>query len=173
MVICLHCQDDCHVFICLRQFSFNFSRSRSVYLFEEAKRRVKWVMTLNLWLWNLIHMSIQVRSYWALVSKPQAFFLSFLVNFLIEISLVSFSLSLFLDSMMIIHLPLQNRNPVLYPCFYTLSPKCQSNLKLKGYQFNYNLAQYKTITVVKIKDILNAMCVVCCSGEKWYLVVRT
>lgn len=41
-----------------------------------------------------------------------------------------------------------------------------------GFQFSYNL-QHITITLVKIKGILNAMCVVCCSGEKWYLVVRT
>jgi hypothetical protein len=54
-----------------------------------------------------------------------------------------------------------------------LLPKYQNNLKLKEYQLNHNLAQYITIALVKIKGVWNAMCVVCCSGEKWYLVVRT
>lgn len=74
---------------------------------------------------------------------------------------------------MIIYLLAQNRNPMFSPFFETLPPKCQNSWRLKGYEFNYKLAQYITITLAKIKGILNAMCVVCCSGEKWYLVVRT
>lgn len=54
-----------------------------------------------------------------------------------------------------------------------LSPEYRNNLKLKGHQFSYNLARNIIIMLVKIKGVLHTMAVVCCSGEKWYLLVRT
>lgn len=96
------------------------------------------------------------------------------MNFLIEVSLVCLLVSnIWIWWWLFIHLLLQNGNHVFCPFFLY----CHQNVKIvwgfKGYQYNYNLAQYITITLAKIKGILNAMCVVCCSEEKWYLVVRT
>lgn len=142
-----------------------------------AKRRVRWVITLNLWLWNLIHMSIQVLSDWAWVSKPQAFFPAISCEFSYW-DILSLSLSFqYMDLMMIVYLYAFTKQKSCILSLFFFFGYCHQNIKIvwgfKGYQFNYNLAQYITITLAKIKSILNAMCVVCCSEEKWYLVVRT
>lgn len=104
------------------------------------------------------------------------FFLPFSCEFS-HWDILSLSLNFqYLDLMMIIYsLAFTKQKSCVLSIFF--KRYCHQNVKivwgLKGYQYNYNLAQYITITLAKIKGILNAMCVVCCSEEKWYLVVRT